>query len=119
MSAPELAEPELRRWMREYSGHLLAVVSSYASDAVAAEDSAIVTAYRKAGLVLFAKSNTPEFGLATVTEPVANGRTLNPWNLDHTSGGSSGGAASAVASGIVPAAHGSVRFAKSARPCSK
>ena len=38
MSAPELAEPELRRWMREYSGHLLAVVSSYASDAVAAED---------------------------------------------------------------------------------
>ncbi len=76
-------------------------------DAVAAEDSAIVSAYRKAGLVLFAKSNTPEFGLATVTEPVANGKTLNPWNLDRTPGGSSGGAASAVASGIVPAAHGS------------
>jgi Asp-tRNA(Asn)/Glu-tRNA(Gln) amidotransferase A subunit family amidase len=76
-------------------------------DAVAAEDSAIVAAYRKAGLVLFAKSNTPEFGLATVTEPVANGPTLNPWNLDRTPGGSSGGAASAVASGIVPAAHGS------------
>lgn len=76
-------------------------------NAVADEDSAIVSAYRKAGLVLFAKSNTPEFGLATVTEPVANGRTLNPWNLGRTSGGSSGGAASAVASGIVPAAHGS------------
>jgi RNA polymerase sigma-70 factor (ECF subfamily) len=38
VSKPELAEPELRRWMREYSGHLLAVVSSYASDAVEAED---------------------------------------------------------------------------------
>lgn len=76
-------------------------------DAVADADSAIVTLYRQAGLSLFAKSNTPEFGLACVTEPVANGKTLNPWNLERTSGGSSGGAASAVASGIVPAAHGS------------
>jgi len=77
------------------------------ANAVAAEDSAIVSAYRRAGLVLFAKSNTPEFGLATVTEPIANGPTLNPWNHERTCGGSSGGAASAVASGIVPAAHGS------------
>lgn len=76
-------------------------------NAVADADSSIVTLYRKAGLSLFAKSNTPEFGLACVTEPVANGKTLNPWSLGHTSGGSSGGAASAVAAGIVPAAHGS------------
>jgi amidase len=76
-------------------------------DAVAPADSAIVTAYRQAGLVLFAKTNTPEFGIATVTEPVANGPTLNPWNEGVTPGGSSGGAAAAVASGIVPAAHGS------------
>jgi Asp-tRNA(Asn)/Glu-tRNA(Gln) amidotransferase A subunit family amidase len=97
--------------IKDISVHMKGVPTGAGSrlfkDAVASEDSAIVTAYRQAGLVLFAKSNTPEFGLATVTEPVANGPTLNPWNLGHTSGGSSGGAASAVASGIVPAAHGS------------
>ncbi|MEZ6023611.1 MAG: amidase [Hyphomonadaceae bacterium] len=76
-------------------------------NAVADADSALVSLYRKAGLVLFAKTNTPEFGLACVTEPVAKGLTRNPWNLEHTSGGSSGGAAAAVAAGIVPAAHGS------------
>jgi len=75
--------------------------------APAPADSAIVAAYRRAGLVLFGKTNTPEFGIATVTEPVSYGPTLNPWNHNRTPGGSSGGAASAVASGIVAAAHGS------------
>ena len=70
-------------------------------------ESALIGSYREAGLTLFAKTNTPEFGLATVTEPVANGITRNPWSLGHTCGGSSGGAAAAVASGIVPAAHAS------------
>lgn len=76
-------------------------------DLVVENDSAIVAAYRRAGLVLFGKTNTPEFGIATVTEPVANGATLNPWNEAVTPGGSSGGASAAVAAGIVPAAHGS------------
>ncbi|MFZ5669506.1 MAG: amidase [Pseudomonadota bacterium] len=76
-------------------------------DAVAAADSAIVTAYRKAGLVIFGKTNTPEFGLEPVTEPEFFGPTLNPWDLARTPGGSSGGAAAAVAAGIVPAAHAS------------
>jgi amidase len=70
-------------------------------------DSELIASYRRAGLTLFAKTNTPEFGLATVTEPVARGVTRNPWSLGHTCGGSSGGAAAAVAAGIVPAAHGS------------
>lgn len=70
-------------------------------------DSALVAAYRRAGLVLFGKSNTPEFGLAATTEPVAFGPTRNPWDLTRSPGGSSGGAAAAVASGIVPAAHAS------------
>jgi len=70
-------------------------------DAVAPADSAIVTAYREAGLVIFGKTNTPEFGLEPVTEPEYFGPTLNPWSLDHTPGGSSGGAASAVAAGII------------------
>ena len=70
-------------------------------------DSALVAAYRNAGLVLFGKTNTPEFGLAATTEPVAFGPSRNPWNLERSTGGSSGGAAAAVAAGIVPAAHAS------------
>ncbi len=76
-------------------------------DQPAADDSAIVTAYRGAGLVIFGKSNTPEFGLAATTEPVLFGPTRNPWNLARTPGGSSGGSAAAVAAGILPAAHAS------------
>ncbi|MDQ0463681.1 Asp-tRNA(Asn)/Glu-tRNA(Gln) amidotransferase A subunit family amidase [Caulobacter ginsengisoli] len=76
-------------------------------DVVQPADSAIVSAYRKAGLVIFGKTNTPEFGLEPVTEPEAFGPSRNPWNLDNTPGGSSGGASAAVAGGIVPAAHAS------------
>ncbi len=76
-------------------------------DVRAETDSAIVTAYRQAGLVIFGKTNTPEFGLAPVTEPALFGATRNPWNLDHTPGGSSGGASAAVAAGITPGAHAS------------
>jgi len=70
-------------------------------------DSALVAAYRGAGLVMFGKTNTPEFGLLGVTEPRAFGRTLNPWDPGRISGGSSGGSAGAVAAGIVPAAQAS------------
>ena len=84
-------------------------------DKVATADSAIVTAYRRAGLVIFGKTNTPEFGLEPVTEPELFGPTRNPWNLERTPGGSSGGSAAAVAAGIAPAAHatdggGSIRI---------
>ncbi len=97
--------------IKDISVHMKGVPTGAGSrifkDLVQEQDSALIALYRKAGLVLFAKTNTPEFGLACVTEPVANGITRNPWNLDHTSGGSSGGAAASVAAGIVPAAHGS------------
>jgi amidase len=76
-------------------------------DKVATADSAIVAAYRRAGLIFFGKTNTPEFGLEPVTEPELFGPTLNPWNLERTPGGSSGGSAAAVAAGIAPAAHAS------------
>jgi Asp-tRNA(Asn)/Glu-tRNA(Gln) amidotransferase A subunit family amidase len=69
-------------------------------------DSTLVTRYKQAGLVIFAKTTTPEFGLTFSTESVLYGKTRNPWNLDRTSGGSSGGSAALVASRIVPMAHG-------------
>jgi amidase len=79
----------------------------FADSEPAAADSAVVASYRSAGLNLLGKTNTPEFGLAPVTEPVLTGPSRNPWNLERTPGGSSGGSAAAVASGIVPAAHAS------------
>ena len=62
----------------------------------------IVNRFKNAGLIILGKTNTPEFKLAYVTEPKAFGPTRNPWNLDYSCGGSSGGSASAVAAGIVP-----------------
>jgi len=85
----------------------LAGAALYRDVPPAAADSALVAAYRAAGLVLFGKTNTPEFGLQPVTEPMLFGATRNPWNLERTPGGSSGGAAAAVAAGIVPAAQAS------------
>jgi amidase len=78
----------------------------YADD-IAAADSPQTALYKAAGLVIFGKTNTPEFGLEPVTEPAMFGPTRNPWDLSRTSGGSSGGAAAAVAAGILPAAHAS------------
>lgn len=59
------------------------------------------------GMVVVGKSNTPEFGLLASTESMLLGACHNPWNLDYSTGGSSGGAAAAVASGMVPVAHAS------------
>ncbi|HEY0437317.1 MAG TPA: amidase [Phenylobacterium sp.] len=76
-------------------------------DSVATADSALAAAYKAAGLNVFGKTNTPEFGQWPVTESELLGVCRNPWDLERTPGGSSGGAAAAVAAGIVPAAHAS------------
>lgn len=73
---------------------------------VPATDSEITRRYKAAGLIVLGKTNTPEFGLMGVTEPELHGPTRNPWNLDHTPGGSSGGSGAAVAAGLVPLASG-------------
>lgn len=81
--------------------------SRFASVDADAEDSTLIARYRAAGLVFAGKTNTPEFGIPGVTTSALLGPCRNPWNTDHISGGSSGGAASAVAAGIVPLAHAS------------
>ncbi len=82
---------------------------------VATTTSYLFEKLERAGFVIVGKTNTPEFGLMPTAEPQAYGATRNPWNLAHSSGGSSGGSAAAVASGMVPVGHagdggGSIRI---------
>lgn len=89
------------------------------SDAPRPVSDLVVDRFREAGFVLFGRSNSPEAGPMSVTENQRFGITRNPWNLDYSPAGSSGGAAAAVAAGIVPVAHatdggGSIRMPSSA-----
>ncbi|MGB9500010.1 MAG: amidase [Dissulfuribacterales bacterium] len=69
-------------------------------------DSEMVKRFKEAGLVILGKTNTPEFGLMGITEPELFGPCRNPWNPDHTPGGSSGGSGAAIAAGMVPLSSG-------------
>lgn len=71
-------------------------------------DSTLVARFGDAGLIAFARTTTPEFCMAPTTEAAINGGpTLNPWDRTRSPGGSSGGAAAAIAARVVPLAHGS------------
>ena len=72
---------------------------------VAQTDTELARRFRAAGFVFVGKTNTPELAMSITTEPLAYGATHNPWKLDVSPGGSSGGSAAAVAAGLVPAAH--------------
>ncbi|MCP4038945.1 MAG: amidase, partial [bacterium] len=77
------------------------------ADAVARESNTLASRYEAAGLVIFGKTASPEFGSNSSTESLLHGDTRNPWDPTRSSGGSSGGSAVAVATGVVPAAHAS------------
>jgi len=91
--------------MTAYAGEPMRWGSRLFKDFVPAEDEELTRRYKAAGLVIFGKTNTPELGVTNVTEPELFGPTRNPWNLERTSSGSSGGSAAAVAARIVPAAN--------------
>ena len=96
----------LKDLLADVAGQPLRCGSRFLADYVPDHDSELVTRYRRAGFVFLGKTSTPEFGLTPVTEPALFGPTNNPWDLSRTSGGSSGGSAAAVASGMVPVATG-------------
>jgi amidase len=75
-------------------------------DDIAPADSPHVANLRRSGAILLGRSNTPAFSYRWFTDNDLHGRTLNPWDASRTPGGSSGGASSAVSSGMVPIAHG-------------
>lgn len=77
------------------------------ADNVPQFDAAVVRRLRDAGFAVIGKTNTPEFGTIAQTESELNGACRNPWSTELTPGGSSGGAAAAVAAGLAPVAHGS------------
>lgn len=81
--------------------------SRFLKDYVPDYDSELVARFKRAGLVIVGRTNTPEFGIPPTTEPVLYGPSKNPWDPRHSTGGSSGGAAAAVAARLVPVAHAS------------
>jgi amidase len=89
--------------------------SAFTPNMPAPHDAELTARFRRAGLISLGKTNAPEFGLVPITEPKLYGPARNPWKLSHSTGGSSGGSAAAVAAGIVPLAHandggGSIRI---------
>jgi amidase len=115
-SAPFTGVPYLLKDLGVYcAGTVTSAGSAFLRDAVADHDSELVLRMKRAGLVIFGKTNTSEFGLSTSVEPKLFGPTRNPWHQAYSAGGSSGGAAAAVAAGMVPMAHatdggGSIRI---------
>lgn len=79
----------------------------HANDAPAAIDSVHVARLKAAGAVIMGKTNTPEYGHKGATDNIPFGQTINPWSAEHSPGGSSGGTAAAIASGMVPLGTGS------------
>jgi amidase len=91
---------------QDYSGLPTTYGSLSMAGNIAPEHAYVVKRYLEAGLLIFGKTNLPEFALKGVSDSKLFGRACNPWNVKRTPGGSSGGAAAAVASGVLPMAAG-------------
>ncbi|WP_042150075.1 amidase [Paucisalibacillus sp. EB02] len=89
---------------QESKGHPMSAGSRVLADYKADNDSEFVRQIKNTGVSIIGQTNVPEFALMGITEPTLYGPTRNPWNTDYTPGGSSGGSAAAVASGMVPIA---------------
>ncbi len=96
----------LKDLLAAYAGEPMRSGSRFLKDYVPDYDSEMVKRYKASGLVTLGKTNTPELGIEASTEPDLFGPTNNPWDLTRTAGGSSGGSAVAVTSGMVPLAGG-------------
>ncbi len=99
----------------DLAGTTTRLASRFRAGTPATEDAALAKRFKKAGLSILGKTNVPEFTLLPTTESALYGPARNPWNVKHSTGGSSGGSAAAVAAGIVPLAHandsgGSIRI---------
>nr|WP_255576027.1 amidase [Comamonas sp. Y33R10-2] len=118
--APMWGTPFLIKDLNQYmKGTVTTNGCRFYKGAVAEYDSTLVARYKAAGLNIFGKTASPEFGQTATTESLLYGNTCNPWNAKHSAGGSSGGAAAVVAAGILPVAHasdggGSIRIPASA-----
>jgi amidase len=91
----------------DVSGHPTRLGSYFAPEAPAAEDATTVARLRAAGAIVIGKTNTPEYLMSYESDNFITGRTNNPWDLERTPGGSSGGEAAAIASGCSPGGIGS------------
>jgi len=91
----------------DVAGHPTRLGSYFAPEVPAAEDAAVVARLRREGAIILGKTNTPEFLVSYETDNFITGRTNNPWDLERTPGGSSGGEAAAIASGCSPGGVGS------------
>src|SRR5262249_45681542 len=107
LSGPLAGVPTLTKDLLDWQGHPTKFGSRAFANNVSQQQSPYMDALLAAGLAPFGKSTTPEFGFTATTEPLLGGPTRNPWNVAHSSGGSSGGAAVAVAARVVPVAHAS------------
>lgn len=99
--------PYLLKDLTPYQGARYTRGSKLFLDAIADSHGPYVDRIEASGLIILGKTNTPEFGLISTTEPLALGAARNPWNTQYSTGGSSGGSAAAVASRMVPAAQSS------------
>ncbi|MBT4204245.1 MAG: amidase [Rhodobiaceae bacterium] len=89
-----------------YKGLPTTLSSKLFQSNIAKHDSGLVKQYKDAGLIILGLTKTPELALSLTTEPVLNGPTRNPLNIEYSPGGSSGGSAAAIIAGYVPMAHG-------------